>query len=75
VGIVFQDPENQLFSMTVTDELAFGPVNMGKSPETSREIVQDALRRFKIEKYAYFPPAILGFGMRRKVSLAAMVKI
>jgi energy-coupling factor transport system ATP-binding protein len=72
VGFVFQNPDHQIFCSTVREELAFGPVNMGKSPETTRELVQDAMERFKIEKYADFPPAILGFGLRRKVSLAAV---
>jgi energy-coupling factor transport system ATP-binding protein len=72
VGFVFQNPDHQIFCSTVREELAFGPINMGKSPETTAEIVQDAMERFKIEKYADFPPAILGFGMRRKVSLAAI---
>jgi energy-coupling factor transport system ATP-binding protein len=72
VGFVFQNPDHQIFCSTLREELAFGPINMGKAPEAVREIVRDAMERFKIEKYADFPPAVLGFGIRRKVSLAAI---
>jgi energy-coupling factor transport system ATP-binding protein len=72
VGFAFQNPDHQIFCPTVREELAFGPANLGKGPEAVEEAVLDALRRFKIEKYADAPPAVLGFGIRRKVGLAAI---
>jgi len=72
VGFVFQNPDHQIFCPTVREELAFGPKNLGHNDDTVQELVAEALARFKIEKYADYPPAILGFGIRRKVSLAAV---
>jgi energy-coupling factor transport system ATP-binding protein len=72
VGFVFQNPDHQIFCSTVKEELSFGPRNTGMSEELTEETVQEAMRRFNIEKYADHPPSILGFGIRRKVSLAAI---
>jgi energy-coupling factor transport system ATP-binding protein len=72
VGFVFQNPDHQIFCPTVKDELAFGPRNTGMSEETVEETIREAMLRFKIERYADYPPSILGFGIRRKVSLAAI---
>jgi ABC-type cobalt transport system, ATPase component len=72
VGFAFQNPDHQIFCPTVREELAFGPSNMGLSGIEIKERVDDALERFHIKKYAEHPPAILGFGIRRKISLAAI---
>ncbi|GHU99475.1 cobalt ABC transporter ATP-binding protein [Spirochaetia bacterium] len=72
VGFVFQNPDHQIFCPTVAEELAFGPANLGLSKAATAERVQDALARFNLTRWADHPPAILGFGIRRKVSLAAI---
>lgn len=72
VGFAFQNPDHQIFCPTVEKELSFGPENMKLPKEEVSSRVQEAMKRFKIEKYAKYPPAILGFGIRRKVSLAAI---
>jgi cobalt transport protein ATP-binding subunit len=72
VGFVFQNPDHQVFCPTVREECAFGPRNLGLSEAEIALRVGEALSCFKIEKYAEFPPAVLGFGIRRKVSLAAV---
>jgi energy-coupling factor transporter ATP-binding protein EcfA2 len=72
VGFVFQNPDHQIFCPTVVEELAFGPINMGLPEAAVAERVQDALTRFNLCRWADHPPAILGFGIRRKVSLAAI---
>ncbi len=72
VGFVFQNPDHQIFCPSVREELAFGPKNCGMSPGEMKDAVEDALESFRITEFAEHPPAILGFGLRRKVSLAAV---
>jgi len=72
VGFAFQNPDHQIFCSTVKEELSFGPRNMGLSDIEIQTRVEEALDRFRITRYAEYPPAILGFGIRRKVSLAAI---
>ena len=72
VGFAFQNPDHQIFCSTVKEELAFGARNMGLSDIEIKDRVEEALDRFRITRYAEYPPAILGFGIRRKVSLAAI---
>ena len=51
VGLVFQDPEDQLFSPTVFDDVAFGPINMGCTEEEVRRRVKQALRQVGMSGY------------------------
>jgi cobalt transport protein ATP-binding subunit len=72
VGYVFQNPDHQIFSPTVREEIVFGPKNLGLSPEEVDQRVAEALARFRLEAYAEVPPALLGYGLRRKVGVAAV---
>ena len=72
VGYVFQNPDRQIFSPTVREELAFGPRNLGLSAEEVEERVLETLARFRLEAHAQAPPALLGYGLRRKVGVAAV---
>lgn len=72
VGFLFQHPEQQIFSATVEQELAFGPRNLGLTADQVQERVAAALARFELEPAAGRPPAILGYGLRRKVTLASL---
>lgn len=72
VGYVFQNPDHQIFCGTTREEIAFGPRNLGLSAASVQERVADALTAFALEPYADLPPAVLGYGLRRKVSLAAV---
>lgn len=71
VGFLFQRPEQQIFSPTVHEEVAFGPRNLGLSPGQVNTLVQAALNRFDLIAVADSPPAILSYGLRRRVTLAA----
>jgi cobalt transport protein ATP-binding subunit len=71
VGYVFQNPDHQIFSATVRDEIAFGPRNLGLSPAEVAERTSDTLQRFGIAAFAERPPAMLSYGQRRRVSLAS----
>jgi energy-coupling factor transport system ATP-binding protein len=71
VGFLFQHPEQQIFSATVRAEVGFGPRNLGLSPEQVDTRVQAALTRFDLALVADRPPAILSYGLRRRVTLAS----
>lgn len=72
VGYLFQNPEQQIFSPTVRQELAFGPRNAGLSSAEVEGRVRDALDRFRLVGVADSPPAILSYGLRRRVTLASL---
>ena len=72
VGFVFQNPDHQIFCGSTREEIGFGPRNLGLSAAEIVERVEDALSAFDLNPYAEVPPAILGFGLRRKVSLASV---
>ncbi len=72
VGYVFQNPDHQIFCATTREELAFGPRNLGLPEAEVRRRVEEALARFDLEQYADRPPAVLGYGLRRKIGVAAV---
>jgi len=72
VGYVFQNPDHQIFCDTTREELAFGPRNLGLPEAEVRRRVEEALARFGLEEYANWPPAMLGYGLRRKIGVAAV---
>ena len=73
VGIVFQDPDDQLFMPTVRDDVAFGPANLGlRGPELDQR-VQAALAAVGMQDVAERPPHHLSFGQRRRVAVATVL--
>lgn len=72
VGYVFQNPDHQIFCATTREEIRFGPRNLGLDAAEVEARTEDALRAFGLEPYAALPPAVLGYGLRRKVSVAAV---
>ncbi len=72
VGYVFQNPDHQIFSATTREEIAFGPRNIGLEESEVQQRTEQALEYFDLTAYADHQPAILGFGLRRKVSIAAV---
>lgn len=72
VGYVFQNPDHQIFSPTVREEVSFGPRNLGLGKETVDCRTEAALKQFELTAVADRQPAILGFGLRRKVCIAAV---
>jgi cobalt/nickel transport system ATP-binding protein len=73
VGIVFQDPDDQLFMPTVADDVAFGPQNLGLRGEALRARVAQALGAVGMGDQARRPPHHLSFGQRRRVALAGVL--
>ena len=73
VGIVFQDPDDQLFMPTVRQDVAFGPRNLGmRGPELDAR-VDEALAAVGVADLADRPPHHLSFGQRRRVAIATVL--
>jgi cobalt/nickel transport system ATP-binding protein len=73
VGIVFQDPDDQLFMPTVREDIAFGPYNMGLRGEELDQIVTEALAQVGMSDFADRAPHHLSFGQRRRVAVAGVL--
>lgn len=73
VGVVFQDPDDQLFMPTVHDDVAFGPANLGLTGEALEERVREALAAVEMSEFSDRPPHHLSFGQRRRVALATVL--
>jgi energy-coupling factor transport system ATP-binding protein len=72
VGYLFQNPDHQIFAPTVWEEVAFGPRNLGFSEGEVAARTTEALALFGLGDQADTPPAVLGYGLRRQVTLAAV---
>lgn len=73
VGFVFQDPDDQLFMPTVEDDVAFGPLNLGLSPQAARARVQEALASVGAAHLAARAPWRLSGGEKRAVAIAGVL--
>ncbi|MFZ2411737.1 MAG: ATP-binding cassette domain-containing protein [Candidatus Methanoperedens sp.] len=73
VGLVFQDPDSQLFAPTVFDDIAFGPKNIGLDSAEIQKRVKEVLQRFDIEALAGKNPANLSAGQKKRASIAGVV--
>ena len=70
VGIVFQDPDNQLFSASVFQEISFGILNLGVPEEQAREEVEQVIEQLEITPYRHRPTHALSGGQKKAVSIA-----
>jgi cobalt/nickel transport system ATP-binding protein len=75
VGLVFQDPNDQLFMPTVFEDVAFGPVNLGLSEIVIRDRVRDALEKVGMGGKESLVPHHLSLGDRKKVALATVLAL
>ena len=73
VGLLFQDPDDQLFSTSVLEDVAFGPLNLGKSRADARRIAESCLERVGLPGAGDRPPHHLSFGERKRVCLAGVL--
>ena len=73
VGLVFQDPDDQLFMPTVREDVAFGPLNMGLAPVEVEARVAGALAAVRMEHAAGRAPHSLSQGERRRVAIATVL--
>lgn len=70
VGIVFQDPDNQLFSASVTQEISFGILNMGVPENEAKAEVERVIERMEITPFKDRPTYALSGGQKKQVSIA-----
>lgn len=73
VGIVFQDPNDQLFAPTVKEDVAFGPMNLGLSYEEVEKRVDEALTLVGMEKFKDKTPHHLSGGQQKRVAIAGII--
>jgi cobalt/nickel transport system ATP-binding protein len=73
VGLVFQDPDDQLFMPTVRDDVAFGPANLGLSGADLDARVHEALVAVGMQQQVDVAPHHLSFGQRRRVAVATVL--
>ncbi len=73
VGLVFQDPDDQLFCNTMIEDVAFGPLNQGLSAAEARRIALECLARVELEGAAERAPHHLSFGERKRGCLAGVL--
>lgn len=70
IGIVFQDPDNQLFSASVYQEISFGPLNLGHSEEQTKKEVEQVIDYLEITPFRHKPTHALSGGQKKQVSIA-----
>jgi cobalt/nickel transport system ATP-binding protein len=73
VGVVFQDPDDQLFLPTVAEDVAFGPANLGLRGEALRERVDRALAAVEMTGHRDRAPHHLSYGQKRRVAVAGVL--
>jgi len=75
VGLVFQSPDDQLFSPTVFDDVAFGPIYQGLPAEEVHQRVQEALERVKMSEYASRVSHHLSVGEKKRIAIATVLSM
>lgn len=73
VGIVFQDPNDQLFAPTVKEDVAFGPMNLGLGYEEVEKRVDEALEMVEMKEYKDKTPHHLSGGQQKRVAIAGII--
>jgi len=73
VGMVFQNPDNQIVATVVEDDVAFGPENMGVPSQEIRKRVDDALAVVRMSEFATKAPHLLSGGQKQKVAIAGII--
>ncbi len=73
VGIVFQNPDDQIFAPTVEEDVAFGPLNLGLSMEEVQDRVEEALERVGMSGFEKKAPHHLSGGQKKRVAIAGIL--
>ncbi len=73
VGIVFQDPNDQLFSADVLSDISFGPLNLGMSDKEVAKEVEKVILQTGIQEYVNRPTHALSFGQKKRVAIAGVL--
>lgn len=73
VGMVFQNPDNQMVANVVEEDVAFAPENLGVAPEEIRRRVDDALRAVGMYDYRTHAPHLLSGGQKQRIAIAGVI--
>lgn len=73
LGLVLQNPDNQIVATTVEEDVAFGPENLGVSPEEIRKRVDDVLQLVGMENYSGHSPHMLSGGQKQRIAIAGIL--
>lgn len=73
VGMVFQNPDNQIISSIVEEDVAFAPENLGVAPEEIRRRVDAALKAVGMSEYALHAPHLLSGGQKQRIAIAGVL--
>lgn len=73
IGLVFQNPDNQLVASIVEEDVAFGPENLGLSPSEIRARVDDALKAVEMLQFARSTPHRLSGGQKQRIAIAGII--
>lgn len=73
IGMVFQNPDNQIVATVVEEDVAFGPENLGLPREEIRRRVTDALNLVSMQKYANHAPHKLSGGQKQRIAIAGVI--
>lgn len=73
LGMIFQNPDNQLVATTVEEDVAFGPENLGIESEQIRERVTEALEKVNMSSYTEHSPYMLSGGQKQRVAIAGVL--
>ena len=73
IGMVFQNPDNQLVATIVEEDVAFGPENLGVPPEEIRKRVDEALERVGMSEYKRHAPHLLSGGQKQRIAIAGIL--
>ncbi len=75
VGVVFQNPDDQLFAPTVFEDVAFGPMNMGLEEEEVKQRVEESLEVVGMSEYSHKAPHHLSGGQKKRVAIAGILSM
>ena len=73
VGMVFQNPDNQIVANVVEEDVAFAPENLGVPPEEIRRRVDDALKAVNMYQYREHAPHLLSGGQKQRIAIAGVI--
>ncbi len=73
IGMVFQNPDNQIVSTVVEEDVAFGPENLGMPPSEIRQAVDRALEEVGMKEFAKHSPAQLSGGQKQRIAIAGII--
>ncbi len=73
LGLVLQNPDNQIVATTVEEDVAFGPENLGVEPSEIRTRVDDSIKLVGMEAYAHHSPHMLSGGQKQRIAIAGIL--